>query len=67
MFGVHREWLDADECKRRDQIANKHGVTFVQIKDPGGGWISWFAGPNLGDPFDRWRAARVREELGVGS
>jgi len=35
------------------------GTGYTQIKDPGQGWIGWYTGPNLGDPFDRDLARRV--------
>lgn len=52
MFAVNRGKLDVREVERREAIAEKHEVTFVYIKDPGQGYLSWFAGPNRGEPFD---------------
>ncbi len=60
MFGVTHAKVSARECNRRDRICREEGGHgYTQIKEAGGGWLGWFSGPNLGDPFDRDLAKRV--------
>ena len=63
MFCVEKGKLTAREEQRRERIARKHGVTFNYVDDPGNGWISWFAGPNYGEPFDSNLAKAVRADI----
>jgi hypothetical protein len=74
LFGVHRG--EAARLKPRvrkvfERVARKHGVTLVEAILPGTGYQRWFAGPNLGAPFDRAleRAvyADITAELGGGA
>lgn len=44
----------ADEAwDQAQEIAKRHGYRFVYTNAVGNGPRSWFAGPNLGSPFDR--------------
>lgn len=78
MFGLGSGWLP----KRANTIARKHGATLVNYTDAQCmcGWgcnphtckqsrRHWFAGPNLGHPFDQAMAAAVKRDLekaGIG-
>lgn len=62
-FGVGRGRLSASDVERRDRIARQHGACFVYAQIPGDGWRSWYAGPNLGHPFNDALAARVLEAV----
>jgi hypothetical protein len=63
LFGCKAGKLTADAVKRHEAAAVKHDVDFYHAAMPGEGWKSWFAGPNLGEPFDRHLAADVMSEL----
>ena len=63
MFGVRKGKLTAREERRRERIARKHGVVFNYGDFPGNGWMSWFAGPNYGEPFDGALARAVRSDI----
>ena len=63
LFGCKAGKLTAAEAKRDDAAAAKHGVDFFHANMPGEGWKSWFAGPNMGEPFDRRLAESVAKEL----
>ncbi len=63
LFCVQNGRLTAREKQRRERIARKHGVEFVCFDDPGNGWMSWFAGPNYGEPFDGALARAVRSDI----
>ena len=63
MFCVGKGKLTAREEQRRERIARKHGVCFNYFNDPGNGWVSWFAGPNYGEPFDGALARAVQEDI----
>lgn len=62
-FGVHRGRLSAADVERRARIAQQHGACFVYALIPGDGWRGWYAGPNLGDPFNRDMARRVLDAV----
>jgi len=38
----------------------------VEIHEPTGAWKSWFAGPNLGSPFDRQMESAVLSDINGG-
>lgn len=63
MFGVRKGKLTAREERRRERIARKHDVVFNYFNDPGNGWVSWFSGPNYGEPFDGALARAVQEDI----
>ena len=63
LFCVEKGKLTAREEQRRERIARKHDVTFNYVDDPGNGWMSWFAGPNCGEPFDSALARAVRSDI----
>lgn len=46
-----------------DAIAKRHEATFVNPTMPGEGARFWFAGPNLGHPFDAALRAAVLADL----
>ena len=60
MFGITRRYLPATVCAARDAACLAAGGTgYTQIQDPARQWLGWYTGPNLGEPFDRDRAATV--------
>lgn len=63
LFGSGRGKIKPSIRKRIDAIANRHDADFVNPNMPGEGWRFWFAGPNLGHPFDRAMANAVWEDL----
>jgi len=63
MFCVEKGKLTAREEQRRERIARRHGVVFNYADFPGNGWMSWFAGPNYGEPFDSNLAKAVRADI----
>ena len=63
MFGVQKGRLAPREVRRRERIARKHDVVFSYFHDPGNGWVSWFSGPNYGEPFDGALARAVQEDI----
>lgn len=63
LFGVKNGKLDAKEQRLRRRVAKKHGVEWVYVNLPGDGYRSWFAGPNLGFPFDRNLSDAVHADL----
>ena len=63
LFGCKAGKLTEADAKRHEAAAVKHGVDFYHSDMPGEGWKSWFAGPNLGEPFDRHLAADVMASL----
>lgn len=63
LFCVRKGQLTAREEQRRERIARKHGVCFNYFNDPGNGWVSWFSGPNYGEPFDSNLAKAVRADI----
>jgi hypothetical protein len=56
--------MSRSEAAARDRVAKRNGCAHVYANTPGTGYQSWFAGPNLGAPFDSALAARVAAELG---
>lgn len=63
-FGVVQyRHIPTNDVESIDKIARKHDCTFVQIKDGGGKWLSWFSGPNRGDPFNGALAETVLSEV----
>ena len=64
LFGCKAGKLTAADVKRHEAAAAKHDVDFYYYNAPGEGWKSWFAGPNMGEPFDRCLAADVIADLG---
>lgn len=63
LFCVRKGQLTAREEQLRERIARQHGVCFNYFNDPGNGWMSWFAGPNYGEPFDSNLAKAVRADI----
>lgn len=51
-FGVGSRRVAAKVAAKLDRIATKHGASFVAVRLPDG-YRYWFAGPNLGHPFDK--------------
>jgi hypothetical protein len=53
MFGVRTgERLPLRQRMARERAAKALSLSWIEIKEPTGEWKSWFAGPNLGHPFD---------------
>lgn len=63
MFGVGRKRLSERDAKRIDKVARRHGYCFVWGTFPGQGYQTWFAGPNLGHPFDQAAADEIIADL----
>ena len=63
MFGVSRVCPTRTAARRIERIAKKHGATLVEVRLPGTGYQRWFAGPNLGSPFDGQLARDVTSDL----
>lgn len=63
MFGYTRGRLARHTEQRAARIAERHDCILHHINNPGQGWISWFAGPNFGQPFDGAMAAAVHADL----
>lgn len=63
MFGVTRKTHNSETLERADAIARRHGCYAVTVKLPGDPTRGWFAGPNLGHPFDRDREEAVMADL----
>lgn len=53
VFGVSRQRITRDQARKLERIAKRHDATLVEVVLPGVGYQRWFAGPNLGFPFDR--------------
>jgi hypothetical protein len=65
MFGVGRGKVTAAKAKKVNAIAKKHNAWFITANIPGDGHKYWFAGPNLGHPFDKAMAEAVYADLDV--
>lgn len=66
IFGLTKEVITEKEGKRRDEIAQKFGATFVgPISFPDGTTRGWFVGPNRGHPFDNDLRRNVMEACGL--
>jgi len=63
MFGVSRQKPTRKAAKKMEQIAKRHGAYLVEGTFPGDGYKRWFAGPNLGHPFDRAMSKAVHDDL----
>lgn len=63
MFGVSRSKPSRRDAARMDRIAKRHGARLVEATIPGIGYQRWFAGPNLGFPFDAAMASAVCDDL----
>ena len=63
LFGLRYGTLTAAEEMLHDAVAKRYGIAFHYGDFPGEGWKSWFAGPNLGDPFDGQLAREVAAVL----
>lgn len=61
MFGVGRKPVHYPN--RVEAIAKRHGFTFVHCTIPGNGFMTWFAGPNRGFPFDDAHAKAIWTDL----
>lgn len=53
MFGITRKRMTLRERKQANEIAKRHGASFIAADIPGNETKGWFVGPNLGEPFDR--------------
>lgn len=62
-YGVSRVRLTRAQARKLERIAARHDSTLVEVDLPGSGYQRWFAGPNLGFPFDRDVAAAVAHEI----
>ncbi len=49
--------------EKADKIAKRHGATLVNYTEPNGEKRHWFAGVNLGHPFDKQLSAAIRKDL----
>jgi len=63
LFGYHRGALTASQIRQREAIARRHDAVFVYADMPGEGFQSWFAGENLGEPFNSSTARGVEADL----
>lgn len=63
MFGVSRQKPTRKAAKKMEQIAKQHGAYLVEATIPGTGYQRWFAGPNLGNPFDQRMSNDVNADL----
>lgn len=63
MFGAGRGRVSAAQGLRIDEIARKHGASFVWAMMPGEGPRYWFTAPNQGAPFDAATAKAVFADL----
>lgn len=61
-FGLGNGNLPAEFCNRVNDVAEKHGATFVNPNLPDGARY-WFACPNRGKPFDGQTADAVWADL----
>jgi len=67
MFGNTREPCSEEEADRRDKICKEEGgYGFTFITEPTGRWLGWYAGPNLGAPFDKDLENRVLNKVNAG-
>lgn len=63
MFGVGKGRLRAAVRNQIQEIARRHDCDFTNPTLPGDGPRYWFAGPNLGFPFDRKMEQSVWHDL----
>jgi hypothetical protein len=63
MFSVSRNKPSRANARKIERIAKRHGCGFIEYVDPGDGYKNWFAGPNLGHPFDDAMARAVMADL----
>lgn len=63
IFGVSRTRITRAQARKLSRIAKRHDATLVEATLPGTGYQRWFAGPNLGFPFDRSTAQAVAAEI----
>jgi hypothetical protein len=63
MFGVSHQKPSRKVARQMERIAKRHGAYLVEGTFPGEGYKRWFAGPNLGHPFDRAMAKAVYDDL----
>ena len=60
MFCVGKGLIPRKTASRMDEIARQEGAFGLNNPNlPGEGYRYWFAGPNLGEPFDSQMARRV--------
>lgn len=59
LFNLHSGHLTA----RADRIAKRHGAVHVNYTEPNGRRRGWFAGPNLGSPFDAALARAIADDI----
>ena len=63
MFGLGRGRVSDATYKAAEDIAKRHDCTLNLYQDPGQGPRYWFAGPNLGEPFDGAMRSAVIADL----
>lgn len=63
MFGISRQKPTRKEAKIMERAAKAEGCDFIEADLPGTGYQRWFAGPNMGFPFDRDMANRVKARI----
>lgn len=63
MFGVSRQKPTRKAAGIMERIAKHHGAGLIEANIPGTGYQRWFAGPNLGHPFDRALSEAVYGDL----
>lgn len=63
MFGVSHQKPTRKIAKTMERVAKRHGAYLVEVHLPGEGYKRWFAGPNLGHPFDRAMSKNVYDDL----
>ncbi len=61
-FGVSTDKLTQKAIRLRHKIAKEHGAEFYACNMPEG-FRSWFAAPNMGEPFDSGRAYDIQTAL----
>lgn len=63
MFGVSRVRITRAQARKLERIAKCHGACLVEADISGIGYQRWFAGPNLGFPFDRTISQAVAADI----
>ena len=63
LFGVGEGKVSKKTFKKASKIASEWDAYMMCYDDPADGPRYWFAGPNLGSPFDRAMSQGVAESL----
>lgn len=61
--GLFNGLVKQDYCDKANAIAGKYDYHIVCYDDPARGPRGWFAGPNLGSPFDAANSKAVLDDL----